>query len=221
MIQSGGRERLDAETVGVAAKLLCRRDPVLASWYKRLGPPPLWKRPANFATLSRIVIEQQVSLSAAKSMYERLRLLCDGQVTATSIARLSTQQLCLAGLSRQKARYIAELSVAVRQRRFSVSGLQRFDDAEVARQIQSMLGFGAWSADIYLMMALMRRDRLPTGDLGLVKGISEVCDQDFTSLDAIVERAERWRPWRSVATRMIWHAYLVNRGKDAHRIASG
>jgi DNA-3-methyladenine glycosylase II len=208
-------------TLVTAAQCLAQRDPVLGRVLERHGPPPLWKRAANFATLSRIVIEQQVSLAVAKRTYERLRTACGGTVTAASIAKLDDKTLRAVGLSRQKARYIRELSIAVGKRQFSIPGLSRCDDAEAAQRIRSLLGFGSWSADIYLMMALLRPDVLPLGDLGLVKGIAEVCEQGFDSPEQIIQRAEAWRPWRSVATRMIWHVYLVNRGKDAHAIASG
>jgi DNA-3-methyladenine glycosylase II len=221
MKTNGDFPSLNLATLNAAALLLAKRDPVLADVLKRYGPPPLWKRPATFATLARIVIEQQVSLAAAKTMYERLRASCGGMVTANSVLLLSAEAMRSAGLSRQKTRSIHALALAVKQRRFSVSGLRRMSDDGAAIQIQSMLGFGVWSSDIYLMMALLRPDLLPTGDLGLVKGISEVCQCDFVSKTEIIERAERWRPWRSVATRMIWQVYLINRGKDAHAIASG
>ncbi len=67
----------------------------------------------------------------------------------------------------------------------------------------------------------MRSDIFPIGDLGLVKGIGETFDRSFQSTDEILQLAERWRPWRSVATRMIWQVYLANRGQDAHRTAKG
>jgi DNA-3-methyladenine glycosylase II len=76
------------------------------------------------------------------------------------------------------------------------------------------------------MMALMRPDVLPTGDLGLIKGIVEadldagLAEPLITPAD-LIERADRWRPYRSVATRMIWQHYLARRGKDIHAIANG
>ncbi len=213
--------RLDETVLRTTANKLARRDPALAAVLHRCGPPPLWQRPTTFATLVRIVLEQQVSLAAAKSTFHRLRIACGGRITAPSILRLGDERLRSCGLSRQKARYVGELAGQIAARRFSVAKLSQLDDAEVALRIKSQLGFGAWSADIYLMMALLRPDILPIGDLGLVKGIAEVCDEPFDSIDSIVLRCDRWRPWRSVATRMIWQGYLLNRGKDIATIASG
>ncbi len=204
-----------------AAAELARREPQFAKVLACYGPPPLWKRPATFATLVRIVLEQQVSLAVGKITYHRLRLVCRGAVTAKSIGLVDEIAIRACGISRQKTRYIIELGRSVRERRFSVAGLKRLDDLAAAEQIQSQLGFGRWSADVYLMMALLRTDVFPVGDLGLVKGICETFDRTFETSDQIVALAERWRPWRSVATRMIWQVYLANRGQDAHRTAAG
>ena len=204
-----------------AARRLAKLDPTLGRIYDDHGPPPLWQRPANFSTFVRIVLEQQVSLASAKSSYDRLVAACGGRVSATAIAQLSPETLAAAGLSRQKSRYITGLAEAVLARRFSVAGLADRDDEDVRTRITSLLGFGNWSADIYLIMALMRPDVLPTGDLGLVKGLAEAANEPGLDLPTMMERAERWRPYRSVATRMIWQLYLVRRGKDVTQIATG
>lgn len=186
----------------------------------------MWKRAANFSTFVRIVLEQQVSLAAAKSTFVRLGQACGDRVTAQSLLAVSPEAMAAAGISRQKVRYIRSLAEAIVDRRFSIDRLKRLDDDAVRSSITGLVGFGNWSADIYLMMALMRPDVLPVGDLGLVKGIVEA-DVDAglsTSLNTpadLIERSERWRPYRSVATRMIWQHYLARRGKDIQSTAKG
>jgi DNA-3-methyladenine glycosylase II len=209
------------DDLAIAARRLAKLDPTLGRIYADHGPPPLWQRPANFSTFVRIVLEQQVSLASAKSSYDRLVAACGGRVSATAIAQLSPEMLAAAGLSRQKSRYITGLAEAVLARRFSVAGLVDRDDEDVRKRITSLLGFGNWSADIYLIMALMRPDVLPTGDLGLVKGLAEAANEPGLDLPTMIDRAERWRPYRSVATRMIWQLYLIRRGKDVAQIATG
>jgi DNA-3-methyladenine glycosylase II len=213
--------KLDLASLQFAATWLATQDPALADLLKRFGPPPLWNRPATFATLVRIILEQQVSLASAKAIFGRLQVQCGGRISASAVQGMEESALRTLGLSRQKARYVRELALAVSERRFSVAGLRHCDDAEAASRIRSLLGFGAWSADVYLMMALLRPDVLPVGDLGLIKGMEELDGQAFASAEDILERAERWRPWRSVATRMVWQLYLANRGKDVHSIATG
>lgn len=213
--------KLDPATLQFAATWLAEKDPALAPLLNRFGPPPMWNRPATFATLVRIILEQQVSLASAKAIFGRLQVQCGDRITASSVQSLEETTLRTLGLSRQKARYVRELASAVTERRFSVAGLRHCDDVEAASRIRSLLGFGAWSADVYLMMALLRPDVLPVGDLGLIKGMEELDGKTFASPGMILERAERWRPWRSVATRMVWQLYLANRGKDVHSIATG
>jgi len=217
---------MSADEVASAAGNLARIDPALAPIYRLHGPPPLWQRPATFATLVRIVLEQQVSLAAAKSTFAKLGTACGGRMTAQSIDALPPEAMTAAGVSRQKTRYIRELAAAIIARRFSVNRLKELNDEAVRLNITAMVGFGNWSADIYLMMALMRPDVLPTGDLGLIKGAIEAdvdagFDEPLITPADLIRRAERWRPYRSVATRMIWQHYLARRGKDIHATANG
>jgi len=219
-------QSMSAKDVELAAKSLAKLDASLAPIYRQHGPPPLWQRPATFATFVRIVLEQQVSLAAAKSTFNKLTIACGGRLTARSIHDLHPELITTAGVSRQKVRYIRELAAATISRRFSVSRLKLLDDDAVRSSITAMIGFGNWSADIYLMMALMRPDVLPTGDLGLVKGIVEAdaqagLTQPLITPADLIQRAEKWRPYRSVATRMIWQHYLASRGKDIHATANG
>jgi DNA-3-methyladenine glycosylase II len=147
-------------------------------------------------------------LQAAWSTYKRLDETCDGRVSASTIAELGENGLRELGFSRQKARYTRLLAENVLAKRFRIGSLRHQDDAEVRRRIVSQLGLGNWSADIYLLMALCRRDVFPLGDLAITKGISKMDDREYHGPEQILERAESWRPYRSVATRMIWQFYL-------------
>lgn len=201
------------ENIAELAKTLAARDPGLAKVYQELGPPPLWKRPTGLATLIRIVLEQQVSLASAAATFERLRTELGGKISASGFLRLEDQRLKELGFSRQKTRYCRLLCERVAARKFSIPSLAKLDDDQARQQITSLIGFGNWSADIYLIMALGRSDILPTGDLGLVLGIAEVTGRVFADADEIAEYAQIWQPYRSIGTRMIWQAYLKKRGK--------
>ncbi|KAA1258542.1 DNA-3-methyladenine glycosylase [Rubripirellula obstinata] len=178
-----------------------------------LGPPPLWKRPATLATLVRIILEQQVSLASAKATFDRLVLACDGKVTHHAILEMGQQQLAALGFSRQKARYTHTLAQQVDRGNFKIGGLSRKSDEDVRAAITDQLGMGNWTADVFLMMALLRSDLFPTGDLALVKGLEELEGKSYATADSLLARAEHWRPYRSVATRMIWQSYLHKRSK--------
>lgn len=202
------RRRLEKKQLHAIAKKLAKNDPKLHRVYDRFGPPPLWKRPANFSTLIRIILEQQVALRAAWSTYERLRKSCQGKVTAETVSNHGEHGLRDLGFSRQKARYANTLAETVLANEFPIGSLRHQDDDEVRRRILSQLGLGNWSADIFLLMALCRSDVFPIGDLAIVKGLRDMDGQDYADPEQILERAESWRPYRSVATRMIWQHYL-------------
>lgn len=207
-------ESLDTPQLARAAKLLAGRDPVLAQIHATHGPPPLWPRPATFATLVRIILEQQVSLASAASTYRKLREHCGPNITAARIRKLGEPGLRSIGFSRQKARYAVALADEVHARRFSVSRLRHAHDDEVRSAITARLGLGDWSADVFLLMALRRPDVLPSSDLALVKGIEELDQCSYDNVTALHERTAHWAPYRSVATRMIWQAYLNRRGRQ-------
>ena len=203
---------LDKPSLQTAAEQLARIDPVLQRALQSGGPPKLWKRPVNYATFVRIILEQQVSLASAWNTYERLRQRCPGRrVTPAAVADLGIDTLKSCGFSRQKARYTATLADQCIARHFRIGPLSKLPDDEVREQIVAQLGMGNWTADMFLMLALCRPDIFPVGDLAVVKGYEQLSGESL-STDQLVQRAQRWRPHRSVATRMIWCDYLQRKG---------
>ena len=207
-------EPLDQHSLGAAARLLSERDPMLRAIHRAHGDPPLWARDPGFATLVWIVLGQQVSLASATAAFERLRAACGGTVTPQGVLRLEVPGLRGSGLTRQKAGYLVELSATVDTRRLDLNALDVLGDDEVRARLVAQRGIGPWSADIYLLMALRRPDVWPASDLALIEAVRQAAGfpQRPTSL-AAAEYATRWRPWRSVAARMLWQSYLVARGR--------
>lgn len=191
-----------------AVEALRRRDAALARIVDRHGPPPLWAREPGFATLVRIILEQQVSLSSADAAYGRLERAV-GTVDAPAILRAGEGRLAAAGLTRQKSRYLVGLAVVVDDGSFDPDLLARLDDDAVRAALTSLLGIGRWSADIYLLMALRRPDVWPSGDIALAAAAQHAAGlPERPSFDELARIAEAWRPWRAVAARLLWHAYL-------------
>jgi DNA-3-methyladenine glycosylase II len=199
---------LDAGTLAQAVAELVASDPDLAGIVDRLGPPPLWDRPPGFATLVAIILEQQVSLASGAAARERLARGAGG-VTPTAIAALGEDGARAAGLTRQKARYVVELANRVLDGRLDPDRLAGAADDDVRAALIAVPGIGRWTADIYLLMALGRPDVWPAGDLALATAMRRALRLDALP-DAVsqVAIAERWRPWRAVAARLLWHAYL-------------
>ncbi len=201
-------ERLTRARLAHAATVLARRDAALGRVVARHGPPPMWGRPPGFATLVGIILEQQVSLASGRAGFARLRAVA-GEVTAPRIAALRPDDLRRAGLTRQKAAYIHGLALAIRDGAFDHARLGRLGDDEVREALIALRGIGPWSADIYLLMALRRADAWPSGDLALAIAAREVLRLRAMPDTATLGRiAERWRPWRAVAARILWQHYL-------------
>ncbi len=187
---------------------LCARDPRLAEVVDRCGEPKLWRRPAGFATLIYIVLEQQVSLASARATYDRLqRQLPD--LSPESFLSLTDDELRACGVSRQKARYGRLIADAILEGSLPINRLGRFSDDRVRALLTAITGVGDWTADVYMMSALRRPDLWPVGDLALVKALADLNDLAAKpSRDELIAIGERYRPYRSVAAQLYWLHYL-------------
>ena len=201
--------RLDAARLAVAVRELAAIDPDLAGITERHGPPPLWAREPGFETLVQIILEQQVSLASAEAARGRL-VAAAGAVDPGSIVDTGEEALRAAGLTRQKARYLVGLARDVLDGRLDLEAVAAADDDEARALLTGVLGIGRWTADIYLLMALGRPDVWPTGDLALAGAMRRAKNLAVLPTNADQEViAEAWRPWRAVAARLLWHAYLA------------
>ncbi|MFT5374075.1 MAG: DNA-3-methyladenine glycosylase II [Candidatus Latescibacterota bacterium] len=200
--------QLDKETLARGLCYLRERDADLDAVVRRLGSPPLWLRPNTFASLVHIILEQQVSLASARAVFERLTSQL-GELIPSSFLSLDDAELRSLGFSRQKTRYCRELARAVDRGQLDLLVLERCDDEVVREQLIEVKGIGRWTAEIYLLMVLGRPDAWPVGDLAIVRAVRAVKkldgDPDSAELECL---AEAWRPWRSVAARVLWLYYL-------------
>jgi DNA-3-methyladenine glycosylase II len=206
---------LDRAGLDVAVAELTARDADLAAIVARYGLPPLWDRAPGFGTLVHLILEQQVSLASAQAAFDRLAAASGGQPSPGRLLAFDDAELLAIGFSRQKARYARELARAVQSGSLDIDGLADLDDEAVRRSLEAMPGIGPWTSSIYLLMVLGRPDVWPVGDIALaqaaaeVKGLERRPDPD--ELRAI---GEAWRPWRSVAARLLWHDYLGRRRRS-------
>jgi DNA-3-methyladenine glycosylase II len=201
--------RLDDAALLEAVEVLSAIDPDLAGIVERHGPPPLWAREPGFATLVQIILEQQVSLASAEAARQRL-VAAAGAVEPAAIAAAGEAPLRAAGLIRQKARYVVALANDVLDGRVDLAAVDAAPDDDAHRRLTAILGIGRWTADIYLLMALGRPDIWPIGDLALAGSMRRA--KRLATLPGHDEQlaiAGPWRPWRAVAARLLWHAYLA------------
>lgn len=193
-----------------ACRRLAASDAKLRRVLHKYGPPPLWDRPAGFSTLLQIILEQQVSLASAKACYDRLCRRV-GDLTPHSVLGSTDAQLKADGFSRQKTAYARHLSEAILANRLDLDSLAALPDQEVKSELMKLKGIGEWTSDIYLLMAMLRPDVMPKGDVALHTAWHKLSGELRPTSDEFLLIAERWKPCRSVAARLLWHFYLSER----------
>ena len=192
---------------------LATSDERLAFVHSTYGTPPLWARPKGFATLLNIILEQQVSLASAKACFDKLYDHL-GDVTPDRFLTVNDADLKTIGFSRQKTVYGRHLSEAVIGKHIDLNILHSLPDEEVRTELVKLKGIGVWTADVYLVMALLRPDVMPRGDIALHAAYQKLTGSDKRQgSEEFIEIAERWRPFRSVAARLLWHFYLSEKRK--------
>ena len=168
----------------------------------------MWDRPQGFQTMVHIILEQQVSLASANAAFKKL-LDIASPLTPERLLKLDDPTLKAAGFSRQKAGYVRDLAQAISSGRLQLNRLESMNSEQVRVELMKIRGIGHWSADIYLLMSLLRADIWPRGDLALAVAMQEVLDLESRPSDEDQKTiASKWKPWRAVAARFFWHHYL-------------
>jgi DNA-3-methyladenine glycosylase II len=193
---------------------LRRADPVMAGVIERVGPCMLGSRtdrggPAqdHYGALVRAIVGQQLSVSAARSIYGRLTDRYAGRTpTPAQILADDPEELRpAAGLSRAKVVFLRDLAERLESGELRLDDLEGVPDDEVARRLIEVKGVGQWTVDMYLLFHLGRPDILPVGDLGIRRAaMLEYGLRKLPQPDRLVKLARPWRPWRSVASWYLW-----------------
>ena len=192
------------------ARKLAKQDEHLKRVLDRYGPPPLWEREPGFATLLQIILEQQVSLASAKACFDKLEKRIQ-TITPENLINSTDAHLRADGFSRQKTAYARHLAESLVNKHINLDVLQTKGDVDVRTELMQLKGIGQWTSDIYLLMVLGRPDVMPKGDIALHSAWHKLSGEPKPRADELIEIAERWRPFRSVAARMLWHFYLSER----------
>jgi DNA-3-methyladenine glycosylase II len=199
---------LTGSALAAGARELARRDADLAAILARHGTPPMWGRRPGFATLVHIVLEQQVSIAAARTLFRRIGAAIGG-MTPAHVATCGVRGLRRHGMTRQKASYCHGLALQVLEGALDLAAIARSPDDEGRRALLQLRGIGPWSVDIYYLMALRRPDVWPDGDLALAAALHEVKRLRRRPDGAAQRRISAgWAPWRSIAARLLWQHYL-------------
>jgi DNA-3-methyladenine glycosylase II len=169
-------------------------------------PEPRLSEP-GVETLLRTIVGQQVSVQAARSMWNKLVAKLGEPIDLKKLMDSSDEELREAGLSRQKAGYARSLAGLVLSGELDLAHLPE-DDEEAIEHLIKIKGIGRWSAEIYLLFAEGRGDVWPAGDLAVQIEIGKLLGLDGKPTEKqLRELAEAWRPHRGAAAVLAWHSY--------------
>ena len=193
-----------------AISYLLKKDAVFEQINQQYGIPIQPKRPQGFETLVLLILEQQVSIDSAKATFNKLKSAIS-DFSVENVFAFSEENFRTCGVSRQKTKYIKALAEAILSKELDLESLA-FKDVEVVRQeLIKIKGIGNWTIDIYLMFCLNSFDIIPLGDIAVVNTMKELLD--IHTKEEMEIYAQKWKPYRSVATYFLWHYYLEKRGR--------
>ena len=183
-------------------------DPVMRDIINTVGPFTLKPNRDRFGMLVKSIISQQISTGAARSIRLRLvELVGTEGLTPANLARYSIDELRVAGVSPQKAKYLLDLAAKVADAEINLQQIGRYSDEKVIDQLTKVKGIGKWTAQMFLMFSLGRLDVFPHDDLGVRIAIRNRYGLDeLPNLEASHRIAANWRPFASVASWYCWRS---------------
>ncbi len=193
-----------------ALRHLRKVEPALRPIIRKVGPCTLHPRRDYFIVLCQSIFTQQISTRVAAVLFNRFRdLFPQRRPTPTAVLKLlhtaPEETIRSVGLSRQKRAYIENLARHFVEGKVPVRRFARMSDEEIIDCLTDVKGIGRWTVEMFLIFVLNRPDVLPVDDLGLREGVRKLFDlSERPRPGEVTERAERWRPWRTVATWYIW-----------------
>ena len=201
-------QSLTRETLLPAVTSLCAQDSLMNSLVEEFGPPPLWQRTQSLETLIHVVLEQKVSLASAKAVMLRVKKLAPS-LSPMEFLAVPESALRDAGVSERKVSYCRSIAEAMVSGELDLKALRRCSNDEVMQSLIRIRGIGPWTAGVYLLMAMRRSDAWASGDRALVVSYAQCTGaKDIPSYPELDDIAKRWAPYRGVAARVLWHAYL-------------
>ena len=186
---------------------LAEREVAFAKVLETHGRPEPRASDPGVETLLRTIVGQQVSVAAARSMWNKLADKFGQPVDLKTLLAANDEEMREAGMSRQKAGYLRSLAGLVLSGELDLAHLPVDDDEAIAELIK-IKGIGRWSAEIYLLFAEGRHDIWPAGDLAVQIEIGKLLGlEGKPSEKQLRELAEPWRPHRGAAAVLAWHSY--------------
>lgn len=185
-------------------------DPALGSIIDRGPRCDLHPHSDYFRSLAGSIIGQQLSVKAAATIRDRF-----GGISGTDfpspeqVIKMSEEVMRSVGLSRAKVAYVKDLATHVLDGRLDFTHISTMTNEEIIGVVSGVKGIGEWTAHMFLIFCVGRLDVLPTGDLGVRKGMQTLYGlpelPSPVDMQAIAER-NRWTGYESVASWYVWRS---------------
>ena len=201
------------------AKKLATSDPCFSELISKIGLPRERYREPTLATLIHIIVSQQISLTAAESIWRKFNAEISN-ITPNSIINLGEQGLREIGFTRSKSNATLNLCQQMQDKTFDINAISSMDDHNAKNYIMRLRGFGEWSASIFLIFCLGRGDIWPSGDVALQEATRSLKKLSFRPTPKQMHKISlAWQPWRSTAAHLLWHYYAeVVRNKKIKKL---
>jgi DNA-3-methyladenine glycosylase II len=191
---------------------LAKKEKAFAHIIKQYGYPPLYSRKPSYQSIVHIILEQQVSLASAKAAFNKLKQKI-GTITPAKVLQLTDAELKECYFSRQKIIYVKELAIALIEKKIVLQSFFTKNNDEIRAALITVKGIGNWTVDVYLMFCLQRTDLFPIGDIALINSAKhEFALPKGTTKETILAMSQAWQPYRTIASFMLWHAYIQRKG---------
>ncbi len=189
---------------------ILKQEPKFQQIIDTYGNPIITIRTSGFIALSQLILEQQVSIASAKACYDKIEKHLNG-FTPKLLLEVSDEELKACGVSRQKISYIKNLAICIEENKIDLASFHNKTELEVYAELIQLKGIGKWTAQVYLMFCLQKKDVFPIGDIAVQHTMRELFKTE--TLEEMENHAKNWKPFRSLATYILWHHYLKKRNR--------
>lgn len=193
-----------------AIQFLTSKDEKLKLIIDTYGNPIIQKRNEGFASMCHIILEQQVSIASAKACYVKIENHFK-KITPKIIINATDGELKNCGVSRQKIIYLKDLASKVISKEIDFENFSSKSEEQIRKELITIKGVGNWSIEVYLMFCLQMPDVIPLGDIAIKNTLIEL--YDVQTVDEMTLISNHWKPYRTIASFVIWHHYLKKRNR--------
>lgn len=174
------------------------------------GLPEIKTRPQGFVALVQLILEQQVSIASAEACFRKIESKIQ-KVEPLPLLSLSDEELKACGVSRQKINYLKNLAEQIILQTFDPFKLEQLSEVEAFHELVQLKGIGKWTAEVYLMFCLQKKNIFPIGDIAIQRAMTDVFDCKTT--DEMLLKSSQWNPYRTLASYLLWHYYLGKKNR--------